>query len=108
MRKEPARAEDAYRRALQANTRYAPAYLGLSFVLGERGKWEEAAAVLARCVQLLPDYAPGWMELGRVHIRLKRPDDAASDFNRVLAVSSDPELRKQAAGYLVILQGGKQ
>jgi type IV pilus biogenesis/stability protein PilW len=107
MRKEPARAEDAYRRALQANSRYAPAYLGLAAVLGEKGNWDEAAAVLARCVQMLPDYAPGWMELGRVHVRLKRPGEAESDFNRVLAVSSDPELRKQAAGYLGILQGGK-
>ena len=107
MRKEPARAEDAYRRSLRTNERYAPAYVGLSAVLGERGKWDEAAAVLARCVQLLPDYAPGWMELGRVNVRLKRPGDAANDFNRVLAVSSDPELRKQAAGYLAVLQGGK-
>jgi len=108
MRKEPARAEEAYRRSLGANDRYAPAYLGLSAVLGEKGKWEEAAAMLARCVQLLPDYAPGWMELGRVHVRLKRPRDAANDFNRVLAVSSDPELRKQAAGYLAVLKGEDQ
>jgi type IV pilus assembly protein PilF len=107
MRKEPARAEDAYRRSLRANDRYAPAYLGLAAVLGEKGKWEEAATVLARCVELLPDYAPGWMELGRVHVRLKRPGDAANDFNKVLAVSSDPELRKQAAGYLSILREKK-
>ncbi|HEX9191909.1 MAG TPA: tetratricopeptide repeat protein [Candidatus Deferrimicrobiaceae bacterium] len=107
-RKETARAEDAYRRSLRANDRYAPAYLGLSAVLGEKGKWDEAAAVLARCVQLLPEYAPGWMELGRVHVRLKRPGEAETDFNRVLAVSSDPVLRKQAAGYLAILQGEKR
>jgi len=108
MRKEPARAEDAYRRSLRANDRYAPAYLGLAAVLGENGKWDEAAAVLARCVQLLPDYAPGWMELGRVHLRLKRPGEAENDFNRVLALSSDPELRKQAAGYLAVLRGEKR
>jgi type IV pilus biogenesis/stability protein PilW len=105
MRKDPGRAEDAYRRALQANSRYAPAYLGLASLLGEKGNWDEAAAVLARCVQLLPDYAPGWMELGRVHVRLKRPGEAEADFNRVLAVSSDPELRKQAAKYLGMLKG---
>ncbi len=107
MRKDPARAEDAYRRSIQANIRYAPAYLGLAAVLGEKGNWDEAAAVLARCVQMLPDYAPGWMELGRVHVRLNRPGEAEADFNRVLAVSSDPELRKQAAGYLSVLRGGK-
>jgi len=108
MRKEPARAEEAYRRSLRANERYAPAYIGLAALLGEKGKWDEAEAVLARCVQLLPEYAPGWMELGRVHVRLKRPGEAEGDFNRVLAVSSDPELRKQAAGYLSILRGEKR
>jgi type IV pilus assembly protein PilF len=108
MRKEPVRAEDAYRRALRANDRYAPAYLGLAAVLGEKGKWDEAEAVLARCVQLLPEYAPGWMELGRVRVRLKRPGEAENDFNRVLSVSSDPELRKQAAGYLGMLKEQKR
>jgi type IV pilus assembly protein PilF len=107
MRKDPARAEDAYRRSLRANSRYAPAYVGLAAVLGEKGNWEEAAAVLAQCVERVPDYAPGWMELGRVHVRLKRNVEAESDFNRVLAVSGDPELRKQAAGYLSVLRGGK-
>jgi type IV pilus assembly protein PilF len=108
MRKEPVRAENAYRRALRANDRYAPAYLGLAAVLGEKGKWDEAEAVLARCVQLLPEYAPGWMELGRVRVRLKRPGEAENDFNRVLSVSSDPELRKQAAGYLGLLKEQKR
>ncbi|MBP2668584.1 MAG: Tetratricopeptide 1 repeat-containing protein [Deltaproteobacteria bacterium] len=108
MRKEPARAEEAYRRSLRANERYAPSYIGLASLLGEKGKWDEAAAVLARCVQLLPEFAPGWMELGRIHVRLKRPAEAENDFNKVLAVSSDPELRKQAAGYLAILRGEKR
>lgn len=108
VRKEPSRAEEAYRRSLRANDRYAPAYLGLASVLGEKGNWEEAAAVLARCVQQVPDFAPGWMELGRVSVRLKRTADAANAFDRVLAVSSDPELRKQAAGYLAVVQGEKR
>lgn len=105
MRKDPVRAEEAYRRSLGANDRYGPAYLGLAAVLGEKGKWDDAAAVLARCVYLLPEYAPGWMELGRVHVRMKRTREAENDFNRVLALSADPELRKQAAEYLGFLRG---
>lgn len=108
MRKDPARAEEAYRRSLKANDRYGPSYLGLAAVLGEKEKWDDAAAVLARCVQMLPDYGPAWMELGRVHVRLKRTGEAEKDFNEVLAVSADPELRKQAAGYLGILRGERQ
>ena len=107
-KKDPVRAEEAYRRSLRANERYAPAYVGLSAALVERGKGEEAAAVLGRCVVLFPDYAPAWMELGRVHVRLKRYAEARKDFDTVLAVSSDPELRRQASGYLNLLEAEKR
>ena len=105
---DPARAEGAYRRALQANDRYAPAYTALAGVIGGQGRWSDAASVLARCADLLPDYAPGWMELGRAWLRLSRPEDAVKAFDKVLAVSSDPEERKQAAGYLTRLGSEKR
>ena len=103
-----ASAEAAYRRALNANDRYAPAYTALSGVLGGRGKWNDAASILTRCVEVLPDYAPGWMELGRAYFRLSRPADALKAFDEVLAVSTDPEERKQAAGYVTLLRSEKR
>jgi type IV pilus biogenesis/stability protein PilW len=105
---DPARAEGAYRRALQANDRYAPAYTALSGVLGGQGKWNDAASILTRCVEILPDYTPGWMELGRAYLRLSRPADALKAFDKVLTVSGDPEERKQAAGYVRLLESGKR
>ncbi|HEX7523391.1 MAG TPA: tetratricopeptide repeat protein, partial [Candidatus Deferrimicrobium sp.] len=105
---DPANAEGAYRRALRANEQYAPAYIALSAVLGGQGKWEDAASILSRCVVVLPDYAPGWMELGRAYLRLSRPAEAVKAFDRVLAVSSDPEMRKQAAGYVTLLGSEKR
>ncbi|MHB8940249.1 MAG: tetratricopeptide repeat protein [Desulfobacteria bacterium] len=105
---DPANAEGAYRRALLANVRYAPAYTALSGVLGGQGKWNDAASVLTRCVEVLPGYVPGWMELGRAYLRLSRPADALKAFDKVLAVSSDPEERKQAAGYVTLLGSGKR
>jgi type IV pilus assembly protein PilF len=105
---DPVRAEGAYRRALRVNDRYAPAYIALSGVLGGQGKWDDAATALARCVELLPDYAPAWMELGRVWLRLSRPADALKAFDKVLSVSSDPEERKQAAAYVTLLGSGKR
>jgi type IV pilus assembly protein PilF len=105
---DPANAEGAYRRALRANDRYAPAYIALAGVLGGQGKWNDAVSVLTRCVDLLPDYAPGWMELGRAFLRLSRPADALKAFDKVLAVSSDPEERKQAAGYMSLLGSEKR
>jgi type IV pilus biogenesis/stability protein PilW len=105
---DPAGAEGAYRRALRANDRYAPAYIALSRVLGGQGKWNDAASILTRCVEVLPDYATGWMDLGRAWLRLSRPADALKAFEKVLAVSSDPEERKQAAAYVSLLGSGKR
>jgi len=105
---DPASAERAYRQALRANDRYAPAYIALSGVLGGQGRWNDAASILTWCVEVLPDYAPGWMALGRAWLRLSRPEDALKAFNKVLAVSSDPEERKQAAGYVSLLGSGKR
>ncbi|MHB1025352.1 MAG: tetratricopeptide repeat protein [Desulfobacteria bacterium] len=105
---DPVRAEGAYRRALRANDRYAPAYIALAGILGGQGKWNDAVSILARCVDLLPDYAPGWMGLGRAYLRLSRPVDALKAFDKVLAVSSDPEERKQAAGYVTLLGSEKR
>jgi len=105
---DPANAEGAYRRALRANERYAPAYIALSAVLGGRGKWGDAASILTRCVEVLPDYASGWMDLGRAWLRLSRPGDALKAFEKVLEVSSDPETRKQAAGYVTLLGSEKR
>ncbi|HEY6096843.1 MAG TPA: tetratricopeptide repeat protein, partial [Candidatus Deferrimicrobium sp.] len=86
----------------------APAYTALSGVLGGQGKWDDAASVLARCVEVLPDYAPGWMELGRAYLRLSRPADALKAFDHVLAVSSVPEERSQAAAYVKLLGSEKR
>jgi type IV pilus biogenesis/stability protein PilW len=105
---DPAKAEGAYRRALRANERYAPAYIALSAVLGGQGKWKDAASILTRCVEVLPDYASGWMELGRAYLRLSRPAEALKAFDKVLAVSSDPDVRKQAAEYVTLLGSQKQ
>jgi len=105
---DPSRAEAAYRRAIRSNELYAPAYIAISTVLGGQGKWEEAGSVLSRCVELLPDYPPAWMELGRVYARLGRTTEALKAFNTVLAVSTDPEIRKQAAGYVSVLGSEKR
>jgi type IV pilus biogenesis/stability protein PilW len=105
---DPANAEEAYRRALRANEQYAPAYIALSAVLGGQGRWKDAASVLTRCVEVLPDYASCWMELGRAYLRLSQPGEALKAFDKVLAVSSDPEVRKQAAGYVTLLGSEKR
>lgn len=105
---DAAKAKEMYRRSIRINERYAPAYIGLSSVLGGEGRWEEAEAVLLRCVQVIPDYVEGWMGLGRAYAMMKRPSEAAKAFDTVLSKSQDPEVRKQAAGYLRILESEKR
>ncbi len=105
---DAAKAEDTYRKAIRINDRYAPAYVGLSAILGSEERLEEAAAVLRQCVEKVPDYSEGWMALGRVYVRLKRPSEAEKAFRTVLSVSSDPEIRKQASSYLGILDPGRR
>jgi type IV pilus biogenesis/stability protein PilW len=105
---DPANAEGSYRRALRANELYAPAYMALSSVLGGQGKWNDAAILLTRCVEVLPGYASCWMELGRACLRLSRPAEALKAFDKVLAVSNDPEVRKQAADYVTLLGSEKR
>jgi hypothetical protein len=48
------------------------------------------------------------MELGRAYLRLSRPAEARKAFDKVLAVSSDPEVRKQAAEYVTLLGSEKR
>jgi hypothetical protein len=48
------------------------------------------------------------MELGRAYLRLSRSAEALKAFDKVLAVSSDPEMRKQAAGYVRLLGSEKR
>jgi len=72
------------------------------------GRREEAEAVLLRCVKAVPDYADGWMELGRAYSAAKRPSDAAKAFKTVLSISDDPEVRRQAIGYLRVIGSERQ
>ncbi len=103
-----AKAEEQYRRALRLNERYAPAYIGLSSLLAKEGRAEEAETVLLRCVKAVPDYVDGWMELGRTYAASKRTSEAAKAFRTVLSISDDPEVRKQAVGYLRVLGPERQ
>lgn len=97
------RAEDQYRQALRTNPRYGPACSGLSALLFEKGQTREAANIMTRCLQAVPDYVEGWMQLGRMYITMKRPSDAVEAFKTVLLITEDPDIRNQASGYLAVL-----
>jgi len=101
---DAARAEERYRLAIRMNNRYAPAHTRLASLLVAAGRMDEAEAVLLGCVKTIPDYPEGWMELGRTYVAMKRPSDAKKAFRKILTVSEDPEVQRQAQSYLRVLE----
>lgn len=103
-RGELEQAEEKYGKAIALNPSFLDAYRGLAMVQGRRGKWAEAVSTLERGVGVAPTYAPGWMDLGNAYLKLQRRQDAAAAFRKVLENSTDAELRRQATGYLNLLE----
>lgn len=99
-RKNYAKAEEAYRKAISLNDRYVDAYLRLALLQGDGGRRAEAARTLEACVAVVPTYGPAWMDLGRTYLSLGRSSDALDAFQGALVNSTDPVLRKQASEYV--------
>ena len=106
--KDLPKAEEMYKRAIALNPSFAEAYRGLAMVQSEKGAWNESARTLRRLVDMAPFHAPGWMDLGRLYLRLNRPDDAREAFRNAMANTDNPALRSEAAGYLNVLEHGKR
>jgi type IV pilus biogenesis/stability protein PilW len=106
--KDLPKAEVMYQRAIALRPSFAEAYRGLAMVQSEMGKWKESARTLEKMVEIAPSHARGWMDLGRLYLRLDRPGKALEAFRNAMANSEDPGLRAEAAGYIDILgQGGR-
>jgi len=101
-------AERMYQRAIALKPSFAEAYRGLAMVQAEKGEWKESARTLERLVDVAPSHAPGWLDLGRLYLRLNRTWEAREAFRKAMAISEDPALRAEAAGYLNVLEQGKK
>jgi TolB-like protein/class 3 adenylate cyclase/Flp pilus assembly protein TadD len=86
--REREEAEHAVRRALDLDSQDARvlAFCGQTLVV-VFGRAEEAAAHLAEAVKIDPNYALGWMYLGRARIALGDPETAIGDLERALRLS---------------------
>lgn len=107
-RRELAKAESMYGRAIALNPSFLEAYRGLAMAQGEGGKWADSAKTLQRCVEVSPSFAQGWMDLGNSYLKLKRNREAAAAFRNVLANSTEPGLRDRAAKTLDLLGQGER
>ena len=106
--KDFGKAEIMYRRAVSLNGLYLDAYRDLAAVQAERGEWKESANTLKRLVEVAPSFAPGWMDLGRLYLRVDRPGEALEAFRGAMANSEDSEVRREAARYINLLERGKR
>ncbi len=106
--KDYPKAEVMHQRAIALRPSYVEAYRDLALVQSEEGKWKEAARTLEKLVEVAPFYASGWMDLGRLYLRLDDRPKALKAFRNAMENSNDPALRKEAAKYIDILEKGKR
>ena len=106
--KDLGKAEAMYRRAIGLNPSLVDAYRGLAMVQAEKGEWEESARTLEQLVAAVPSSPDGWMDLGRLYLRMDRPKRALEAFRNALANTEDPVLRAEIAGYINILDQRKR
>ncbi len=106
--KDLGKAGEMYRRAIGLNPSFVDAYRGLAMVQAEKGQLEESARTLERLVKVAPSNPDGWMDLGRLSLRMDRPRRALEAFRNALANAEDPALRGEIAGYINILEQGNR
>lgn len=83
------RAEQTYRRAIQADSANAAAYNLLGLVLASQGKLDEAIGCFQTAVQRDPDYAQAHNNLGVALEQQGKLDEAAAAFRQAVQVRPD-------------------
>ena len=106
--KDLGKAEEMYRRAIGLNPSFVDPYRGMAMVQAEKGQWEESARTLERLVEVVPSNPDGWMDLGRLYLRMDQPKRALEAFRNALANAEDPALRAEIARYINILEQGNR
>jgi type IV pilus biogenesis/stability protein PilW len=107
-RKDLRKAEAMFKRAIALNPSFEEAYRGLAKVQSDKGQWEESSRTLERLVEISPSNARGWVDLGRLYLRLERRQEALGAFRNALAKTGDPALRDEASRYINILEKKKR
>ena len=95
-------AELAYRKALQLQPQFIPAYVNFANMLNAQGRGTEAMNLLAAGIAEIPDSADLYHALGLAKVRQKQVTDAINDLSR--AASLAPENRRYSYVYAIALQ----
>jgi tetratricopeptide (TPR) repeat protein len=77
----------SYRRALDADPRFAEAHNNLAEVWLERGRLEDALSSCQQALRIKPDFAHAHQNLGKILLRLGRFDEAARSCRCAISIS---------------------
>lgn len=98
---EVEQAETAYRKALQLNPQFVPAYVGYAQLLGQMGRGQEGDKLLHQGIEHVPDNADLYAALGLSLVRQKRANESVPMFAQ--AVRLAPEVPRYTYIYGVAL-----
>jgi tetratricopeptide (TPR) repeat protein len=85
---QPARAVEAYQRALRIDRNFAPARFNLGVLLLEEERPADAANELNVYVALQPNDDQGWARLGDALVRLRKTDEAERALTQALKLNN--------------------
>lgn len=96
---------DEYRAALRLDPSHGPTLLRAGTLLFERGRNQEAAALLRRAAAALPESYQAFNNLGSALVRLLRLEDGETALRRAIALKPDSPATLQNLGSLLVRQG---
>ena len=82
-------AEQAFRRALQANPVDAEAYNNLGVVLERQGKLDEALQCFEKAIERRPNYRLAHFHIGRILVNRREYTEAIEHFKKTLTPEDD-------------------
>ena len=100
------KSETAYRQALKLQARYIPAYIGLSQLLSQTGRENEASAILQKGLNAIPDNADLHHVLGLSYIRQKNTVLALDEL-QAAAIKAQSNIRYQYVYALALNSAGQ-
>lgn len=96
-------ARKTYRRALQQDPKYLPAFLGLGRLAESLDEREEAIAVYNEALTHHPKEATIWFERGVCLSRMKRYDDALASYQRAAQIDGKNKSYTISAAYMLAM-----
>jgi tetratricopeptide (TPR) repeat protein len=98
-------AKKNYRRAIQLDPKYIPAYLGLAHVCSDAGEHDEAILVLDTALAKFPREGQLWYDRGMVMGRLRRYDEAIRNLQKAVEIDSKNPKYGKSMGLMLARMG---